>query len=161
MSRFSASSIWFHPEGHVSQHLGTLQHAIGQVCFNPAHHSSSAFSARLPDLRFGGGRYEVGTVCTGSRLSDVRDGRDCWETCPSGWNRMEDAENRLIAEPAPIGTDRLGGQRCKYAEKSYMYKYDLGHTFYVDLLDYCKSSCIERERERERSLPPLCNHHRV
>ena len=52
----------------------------------------------------------------------------CWETCPSGWNRMEDAENRLITEPAPIGTDRLEGQRCKYAEKSYGYKYDLGHT---------------------------------
>ena len=55
----------------------------------------------------------------------------CWETCPSGWNRMERAENRLIAEPAPIGTDRLGGQRCKYAEKSYGYKYDLGHSFIV------------------------------
>ena len=40
---------------------------------------------------------------------------------------MEDAENRLITEPAPIGSDRLEGQRCKYAEKSYMYKYDLGH----------------------------------
>ena len=68
---------------------------------------SLLLSARLPDIRAGGGRYEVGTICTGSRLSDVRDGRDCWETCPSGWNRMEDAENRLIAEPAPIGTDRL------------------------------------------------------
>ena len=45
------------------------------------------------------------------------------------WNRMEDVENRLIREPAPMGTDRLEGQRCKYAEKSYMYKYDLGHTF--------------------------------
>ena len=45
------------------------------------------------------------------------------------WNRMQDAENRLIAEPARIGTDRLGGQRCKYAEKSYEYKYDLGHSF--------------------------------
>ena len=43
---------------------------------------------------------------------------------------MQDAENRLIAEPAPIGADRLGGQRCKYAEKSYGYKYDLGHKFY-------------------------------
>mgnify|MGYP000662730334 CR=1 FL=1 len=43
--------------------------------------------------------------------------------------RMEDAENRLITEPAPIGSDRLEGQRCKYAEKSYMYKYDLGHVF--------------------------------
>ena len=41
--------------------------------------------------------------------------------------RMEDAENRLITEPALIGSDRLEGQRCKYAEKSYMYKYDLGH----------------------------------
>ena len=28
---------------------------------------------------------------------------ECWETCPSGWNRMQDAENRLISEPAPIG----------------------------------------------------------
>ena len=46
---------------------------------------------------------------------------------------MEDVENRLITEPAPIGTDRLEGQKCKYAEKSYMYKYDLGHTFFVVL----------------------------
>ena len=46
--------------------------------------------------------------------------------------RMDDVENRLIAEPAPIGTDRLGGQRCKYAEKSYEYKYDLGHSFHDD-----------------------------
>ena len=30
-----------------------------------------------------------------------------------------------------IGTDRLRGQRCKYAEKSYMYKYDLGHRFHT------------------------------
>ena len=63
----------------------------------------------------------------------------CWETCPSGWNRMEDAKNRLITEPAPIGTDRLEGQRCKYAEKSYMYKYDLGHTFCRELsILFCK-----------------------
>ena len=41
--------------------------------------------------------------------------------------RMEDTENRLISEPAPIGSDRLEGHICKYAEKSYMYKYDLGH----------------------------------
>ena len=27
--------------------------------------------------------------------------------CPSGWNRMEDAENQLSAEPALIGTNRL------------------------------------------------------
>ena len=47
---------------------------------------------------------------------------------------MEDAENRLIAEPAPIGTDRLGGQRCKYAEKSYMYKYDFGHISFVSVV---------------------------
>ena len=52
----------------------------------------------------------------------------------TGWNRMQDAENRLIAEPAPIGTDRLGGQRCKYAEKSYRYKYDLGHRFQVSVV---------------------------
>ena len=36
--------------------------------------------------------------------------------------RMEDTENRLILEPAPIGFDRLEGHICKYAEKSYMYK---------------------------------------
>ena len=41
--------------------------------------------------------------------------------------QMEDVENRLITESAPIGSDRLEGQRCKYAKKSYMYKYDLGH----------------------------------
>ena len=63
-----------------------------------------------------------------------------WETCPSGWNRMEDAENRLITEPAPIGTDRLGGQRCKYAEKSYMYKYDLGQCVMCNVVEhFCRS----------------------
>ena len=62
-----------------------------------------------------------------SGCTSILAGFTCWETCPSGWNWMEDAENRLIAKPAPIGTDRLGGQRCKYAEKSHMYKYDLGH----------------------------------
>ena len=63
---------------------------------------------------------------------------------------MQDAENRLIAEPAPIGTNRLGGQRCKYAEKSYRYKYDLGHTLCIELLNSCKVRCTEHERERER-----------
>ena len=64
---------------------------------------------------------------------------------------MEDIENRLIAEPAPIGSDRLEGHICKYAEKSYMYKYDLGHILYVDekVLLY-RVSCIERGKERER-----------
>ena len=69
--------------------------------------------------------------------------------------RMEDAENRLITEPAPIGSDRLEGQRCKYAEKSYMYKYDLGHIFcrcdlYVVVKLIFVQSVQERERERER-----------
>ena len=41
--------------------------------------------------------------------------------------RMEDAENRLNFEPAPIGSTDCCGHLCKYAEKSYMYKYDLGH----------------------------------
>ena len=63
---------------------------------------------------------------------------------------MQGAENRLIVEPAPIGTDRLGGQRCKYAEKSYMYKYDLGQTSYDSCCIILKTSCTERERDRER-----------
>ena len=53
-----------------------LQHAIGQVFFEPAPHSSSALLARLPDIQSGGGRYEVDTVCTSNRLPYVRDGRD-------------------------------------------------------------------------------------
>ena len=44
---------------------------------------------------------------------------------------MEEGENRLMSEPAPIGPDRLDGHICKYAEKSYMYKYDLGHILLV------------------------------
>ena len=49
---------------------------------------------------------------------------------------MEDVENRLNLELAPIGSDRLEGHRCKYAEKSYMYKYDLGHIlFYVFVVE--------------------------
>ena len=64
---------------------------------------------------------------------------------------MEDAENRLIIEPAPIGTDRLEGQRCKYAEKLYMYKYDLGYiSRYIMLLHNCIVRRTERERDRER-----------
>ena len=61
---------------------------------------------------------------------------------------MEDTENRLISEPAPIGSDRLEGHICKYAEKSYRYKYDLGHIllYVVDSSChiFCKASCIER-----------------
>ena len=49
--------------------------------------------------------------------------------------RMEDAENRLSTKPAPIGFDRLEGQRCKYAKKSYMYKYDLGHILLCVLMN--------------------------
>ena len=64
--------------------------------------------------------------------------------------RMEDKENRLIPEPVPIDWE---GHICKYAEKSYMYKYDLG-----DILSLCWSvllllyrvRCTESERERER-----------
>ena len=64
---------------------------------------------------------------------------------------MEDAENRLITEPASIGTDRLEGQRCKYAEKSYMYKYDLGHTLCSGtVVKVVVQSVRERQRERER-----------
>ena len=69
---------------------------------------------------------------------------------------MEDAENRLITEPAPIGSDRLEGQKCKYAEKSYMYKYDLGHIFcicdlYVVVKLFLYRACKrDRVRESER-----------
>ena len=49
--------------------LGTLQHAIGQVCFDPAPHSTSAFSARLPDIQLKGERYEVGIVGSGEAAS--------------------------------------------------------------------------------------------
>ena len=70
---------------------------------------------------------------------------------------MEDAENRLIREPGPIGTNRLEGQRCKYAEKSYMYKYDLGHTFVYDVVNIVfaklyRERKLETERERGRCL---------
>ena len=65
---------------------------------------------------------------------------------------MDDTENRLIQEPVPIGSDRLEGHICKYAEKSYMYKYDLGHILSMLMLKVVvilvKSSCTERERER-------------
>ena len=32
-------------------------------------------------------------------------------------------------EPVPIGSNQLEGHICKYAEESYVYKYDLGHIF--------------------------------
>ena len=66
------------------------------------------------------------------------------------------------------GPDRyrpIGRQKCKYAEKSYKYKYDLGHSLYVCCCIIVVTSCTEREREREsvreRSLPPPCNRRRV
>ena len=46
----------------------------------------------------------------------------------------------------------IGRQKCKYAEKSYKYKYDLGHSFcIVCCCIIVVTSCTEqRERERER-----------
>ena len=85
--------------------LGALQHAIGQVCFDPAPYSSSALSARLPDIRSGGGRYEVGTVCTGSRLPYVRDGRD---TAWYFWHRR--SHQQIYAQSRPIALER--SQAC-------------------------------------------------
>ena len=41
-----------------------------------AHNEPVVVSGRLSDIRFGGGRYEVGTVCTSNHVLDVRDGRD-------------------------------------------------------------------------------------
>ena len=61
--------------------------------------------------------------------------------------RMDDTENRLIQELVPIGYDRLEGHICKYAEKSYMYKYDLGHILCVR---GCKVNCTECVTERVR-----------
>ena len=67
---------------------------------------------------------------------------------------MVDTENRLISEPVPIGADRLEGHICKYAEKLYIYIYDLGHILSMWLMVVVEKlyrvSCIERERERER-----------
>ena len=55
--------------------------------------------------------------------------------------------------------NRFEGQRCKYAEKSYMYKYDLGHISIVECCCIIVRVVVQsvRERERERSLPPRCN----
>ena len=70
----------------------------------------------------------------------------------------------FFTTPVPIGSDRLEGHICKYAEKSYMYKYDLGHILLdgvVDVYSSCKVSCTERaretetERERGRCLHPI------
>ena len=52
--------------------------------------------------------------------------------------------------------NRSDGQRCKYAEKSYEYKYDLGHRFYKLLLNSCKVRCTESVRERERERERSC-----
>ena len=77
--------------------------------------------------------------------------------------RMEDTENRLISEPVLIGSDRLEGHICKYAEKSYMYKYDLGHILSIRLLNVVEElyRVCNTQRERERSLPPSCNRRHV
>ena len=70
---------------------------------------------------------------------------------------MEDTENRLISEPVPIGSDRLEGHICKYAEKSYMYKYDLGNILLkcvviVAVEELYRACNRARERERGRCL---------
>ena len=69
----------------------------------------------------------------------------------------------FFTTPVPIGSDRLEGHICKYAKKSYVYKYDLGHILLCSWWKWLlyRVSCIERERERERSLPPSCNRRRV
>ena len=44
---------------------------------------------------------------------------------------------------------RSEGQKCKYAEKSYKYKYDLGQSFFIAVVItvvLLRSSCTERER---------------
>ena len=41
-------------------------------------------------------------------IEEELNANSCWEICPSEWNRMKDAENRLIAEPAPIGSEPIG-----------------------------------------------------
>ena len=67
-------SAWHILGMKISRNRAKRQLFLSQT--DPTTNSPSAFLARLPDIRFGGGRYEVGTVCTGSRLSDVRNGRD-------------------------------------------------------------------------------------
>ena len=46
----------------------------------------------------------------------------------TGWKeqRTGSSQNRPRSVP-----NRPEGQRCKYVEKSYMYKYDLGHISYI------------------------------
>ena len=62
----------------------------------------------------------------------VRKGQVCWETCPSGWKiqRTGRSQNQYRS----VLTD-WEGHICKYAEKSYMYKYDLGHILSLMLMN--------------------------
>ena len=156
MSRFFASCIRFHPVPsggtcfptlHNDRHVPELSRpliSVGQldeddICAESVDSMLEFLATCEANLILWVGPSEKLTLRTSLCLSVVL----CWETCPSRWNRMEDAENRLIREPGPIGTDRLEGQRCKYAEKSYMCKYDLGHTFACVLSILFLKSCIE------------------
>ena len=51
-------------------------HAIAENLHDTAPHQPSVVSTGLSTIRFGGGSYEVGTVCTSNRLLGVRDGRN-------------------------------------------------------------------------------------
>ena len=62
----------------------TLQHAIGQICL---------------------GRYEIGIVCTGSRLLYVRDGHDMAWHCSCLRSRQQ-----IYAQPGTIALER--SQAC-------------------------------------------------
>ena len=63
--------------------------------------------------------------------------------------RTGSSQNRPRSVP-----NRSDGQRCKYAEKTYEYKYDLAQSFHQCGCSIVVTSCTERKRvcvrERER-----------
>ena len=70
---------------------------------------------------------------------------------PDGTGRKMQRTGSSQNQPRSV-PNRSEGQRCKYAEQSYGYKYDLGHSIVVKCccIFFCKCSCTERESERER-----------
>ena len=83
LASWSNTIVCFNPT--TSKNPWALQHAISSISHNSTFGKLSAILEGLPDIQSWGGLYEVGTICTDSRVIHVRYGRDTTKhrTCRS------------------------------------------------------------------------------
>ena len=100
-------------------------------------------SVILPDIRFRGRRYEVGTVCIGSWLLDVHDGRDTTRHC--SWRR---SHQQIYAQPS-----RSHWNVVKHVFRYLVGTQDLGILFgsnknssIVDYTDSDFAGCVDSQK---------------